>query len=104
MILAIITALVLLYGVIYPNLSVFITSLHRDGVWTFANYREALSQRVVLEAIINSVGISLATVGLCGAIGIPLAFLFETYTFPGRRFFAVLAALPLVLLLPSLAK
>jgi iron(III) transport system permease protein len=97
LILAIITALVLLYGVIYPNLSVFITSLQRDGVWTFANYREALSQRVVLEAIVNSVGISLATVGLCGAIGIPLAFLFETYTFPGRRFFAVLAALPLVL-------
>jgi iron(III) transport system permease protein len=97
LILAFVTALVLLYGIIYPNLAVLVTSLQRGGSWTLANYTEALSQRIVLEALLNSVVLSLGTVALCAAIGIPLAFLFETYMFPGRRFFAVLASLPLVL-------
>lgn len=97
LLLAILTGIVLLYGIVYPNLAVVLSSLERSGAWTLANYREALSQRIVIEALINSVGLSVATVLLCALVGLPLAFLFERYTFPGRRFFAVLAALPLVL-------
>ena len=96
-VLLVITLLVLLYGVIYPNLFVVGTSLQRDGGWTFANYREVLSQSIVLEAILNSIGLSVFTVLLCAIIGVPLAFLFERFDFPGRRVFAALAALPLVL-------
>lgn len=92
-----VTAIVLLYGVIYPNVSVVISSFQRAGNWTLANYSEALSQRIVIEAIINSFGLSLATVLFCAIVGVPLAFLFERFTFPGRRLFAALAALPLVL-------
>jgi len=92
-----ITAVVLLYGVIYPNLSVVITSFQRAGNWTLANYREVLSQRIVIEAIVSSLGLSVGTVLLCAIVGVPLAFLFERFTFPGRRLFAALAALPLVL-------
>src|SRR5215211_7157229 len=92
-----ITALVLIYGVIYPNLSVLISSFQRAGSWTLANYREVLSQRSVIEAIASSLGLSIGTVLLCALVGVPLAFLFERFTFPGRRFFAALAALPLVL-------
>lgn len=62
-----------------------------------ANYREVLFQPNVLEAIFNSLLLSVSTVGLCAIVGVPLAFLFERYTFPGRRLFAALAALPLVL-------
>ncbi|MFL5402189.1 MAG: ABC transporter permease, partial [Gemmatimonadales bacterium] len=40
---------------------------------------------------------SVATVILAGAIGIPLAFLFARYDFPGRRILAGLVALPAVL-------
>jgi iron(III) transport system permease protein len=69
----------------------------RGGSWSLANYRDLLSQRVVLEATINSVVLSVATVLLCALIAVPLAFLFERYSFPGRRIFAALAALPLVL-------
>ena len=97
MALFLITAVVLLYGVIYPNLSVVINSFQRDGTWTFANYREILSQQIVLEAIVSSLGLSIATVFFCALVGVPLAFLFERFTFPGRRLFAALAALPLVL-------
>jgi iron(III) transport system permease protein len=92
-----VTAVVLVYGVIYPNLAVVATSFQRAGVWTLANYRELLSQRNVLEAIVNSLGLSIGTVLLCALVGVPLAFLFERFTFPGRRVFAALAALPLVL-------
>src|SRR5215212_5214464 len=96
-VLFLITAVVLVYGVIYPNLSVLITSFQRAGSWTLANYREVLSQRIVLEAIVSSVGLSIGTVLFCAMVGVPLAFLFERFTFPGRRLFAALAALPLVL-------
>lgn len=95
--LLLIAVMVLTYGVIYPNLSVVATSFHRDGNWTLANFREVLSQRIVIEAILNSIGLSFTTVLLCSIVGVPLAFLFERFTFPGRRLFAALAALPLVL-------
>ena len=95
--LLLITAIILIYGVIYPNISVVISSFQRDGSWTLANYREILSQGIVIEAIVSSVGLSIGTVLFCALVGVPLAFLFERYTFPGRRLFAALAALPLVL-------
>jgi len=91
------TAVVLLYGVIYPNFHVVVASLQRDGSWSLANYSQALSQSIVLESIVASVGISVLTVLFCAAVGIPLAFLFERYTFPARKLFATFAALPLVL-------
>ncbi len=92
-----ITAVVLLYGVVYPNLHVLTASLQREGGWTLANYRDAFSQSIVVEAVFASIGLSLLTVAFCALIGVPLAFLFERYTFPARRLFATLAALPLVL-------
>ena len=92
-----ITILVLIYGVIYPNLFVVATSLQRDGSWTLANYREVLSQGIVIEALLNSIVLSIGTVLFCALVGVPLAFLFERFDFPGRRLFAALAALPLVL-------
>jgi iron(III) transport system permease protein len=97
LLLFLITAVVLIYGVIYPNLHVVIASLQKDSGWSLANYREVLSQNIVLESIFASVGVSILTVLFCAALGVPLAFLFERYTFPARRLFAGLAALPLVL-------
>ena len=95
--LLLVTAIVLLYGVIYPNLSVVLNSFQRGGNWTLANYREILGQRIVIEAIISSLGLSVGTVVFCALVGVPLAFLFERFDFPARRLFAALAALPLVL-------
>ena len=97
LVLILVTSLVLLYGVIYPNLAVFTASFQQAGNWTLSNYRDALSQRIVIEAIFNSIVLSLLSVLFCALVGVPLAFLFERYTFPGRRIFAALAALPLVL-------
>jgi iron(III) transport system permease protein len=97
LILALIVFLVLLYGVVYPSLHVLTASLQVNGEWSFANYREILPQRAVLEAALTSIGVSVLTVLLCALVGVSLAFLFERYTFPARGVFAALAALPLVL-------
>lgn len=97
LLLILIVAVVLLYGVIYPNIHVVVASLEQNGGWSLASYTQALSQRIVLESILASVGVSILTVLFCAAVGVPLAFLFERYTFPARRLFATFAALPLVL-------
>lgn len=96
-ILWLVVGIVLLYGVIYPNLHVLMASLERGGSFSLDNFREALSQRSVLEAAWSSIALSLLTVFFCALVGVPLAFLFERYEFPARRAFAALAALPLVL-------
>lgn len=96
-ILFLIVALVLLYGIIYPNGHVFMAALQYDGRWSPANFIAVLSERTVIEAAFTSLAVSILTVVLCALVGVPLAFLFERYAFPGRRLFAALAALPLVL-------
>jgi iron(III) transport system permease protein len=95
--LALIVFVVLLYGVVYPNLHVLTASLQVNGEWSLGNFRDLLSQSTVLEAAVSSVVLSLLTVALCALVGVSLAFLFERYTFPARGLFATLAALPLVL-------
>ncbi len=56
--------------------------VHRPGEW---------------RALWASVWISVASVALAAAIGVPLAFLFERLQFPGRRVLGALVALPAVL-------
>src|SRR5260370_27322911 len=56
-----------------------------------------LSQRAVIESALTSIAVSILTVVFCSLVGVTLAFLFERYSLPGRRLFATLAALPLVL-------
>jgi iron(III) transport system permease protein len=95
--LVIISAVVLLYGVIYPSLHLLQISFRDGEHWSLANYTTVLSQSVVLESVATSVGISLLTVLFSALVGIPLAFLFERYRFPGQRVFAAFAGMPLVL-------
>jgi iron(III) transport system permease protein len=97
LILALFVFVVLLYGVVYPNLRVLTSALQVNGEWSLFNFRELLWQRAVLEAALTSIAVSLLTVLLCALVGVGLAFLFERYTFPARGLFSALAALPLVL-------
>ena len=97
LLLLVVAIVVIVYGVIYPNAAVVVSSFERNGYWTLANYSELLAQPVVLEAIVSSLGLSIGTVVLCAVVGVPLAFLFERFTFPARRLFAAIAGLPLVL-------
>lgn len=93
----VIVGLGLFYGVIYPCINLFIATLRHEGGWSLKNYTELLSQKVVLEAIWSTISLSLATVAGSALVGVSLAFLFDRYEFPGRRFFAAIVTMPIVL-------
>lgn len=94
--------LVLIAYVLYPSLRTFIESLQKDGTISLGNYQDFFVQesKTNLEALWNSFYISLLSVLVSALIGIPLAFIFNRYDFPGRSFFSSAAILPIVL--PSL--
>ncbi|MEP9407522.1 iron ABC transporter permease [Peribacillus frigoritolerans] len=94
--------LVLIAYVLYPSLRTFIESLQKDGTISLGNYQDFFVQesKTNFEALWNSVYISLLSVLVSALIGIPLAFIFNRYDFPGRSFFSSAAILPIVL--PSL--
>ncbi|MFD4818220.1 ABC transporter permease [Peribacillus butanolivorans] len=94
--------LVLVAYVLYPSLRTFFESLQKDGSISFGNYQDFFVQesKTNLEALWNSVYISILSVLASALIGIPLAIIFNRYDFPGRGFFSTAAILPIVL--PSL--
>jgi iron(III) transport system permease protein len=89
--------LLLLWLVLYPNLFVLGDSLRGEGEFTLTHYARFLRSGSELEALWNSVWISAASVVLSGLVGVPLAFLFSRYDFPGRRVLGALASLPVLL-------
>jgi iron(III) transport system permease protein len=95
--LAIAVLLLLLWLVVYPNLFVVLDSVRAGGEWTLAHYRRFFATPAEVEALWNSVWISTLSVLLSAAIGIPLAFLFSRYDFPGRRVLGALISLPVLL-------
>ena len=87
----------LLWLVLYPNLFVLWRSLVSDNRFTLAHYAAFFSSPSQMEALGNSLFISLGSVLLSALIGVPLAFVFHRFDFPGRRIFAALASLPVLL-------
>jgi iron(III) transport system permease protein len=65
--------------------------------WSLRHFEEFARRPDEWHALWASLWISLATVTLAAAIGVPLAFLFERAEFPGRRTLGALVALPVVL-------
>ncbi len=88
---------ILLWVVLYPHLFVVGDSIWIDGAVSLDGYREFFTTRAELEALWGSVWISLGSVILSALIGVPLAFLFTRFDFPGRTVFGALAALPVLL-------
>jgi iron(III) transport system permease protein len=89
-------ALLLLWLVGWPLLVTLAEALEAPR-WTLRHFAEFARRPEEWRALWASLWISLATVGLSAAIGIPLAFLFQRTEFPGRRVLGSLVALPVVL-------
>lgn len=87
----------LLWLVLYPNAYILVQSFIGAGALTFAHYIEFFGSASEREALWNSLWISGWSVVLSGLIGVPLAFLFYRFDFPGRKVFAALASLPVLL-------
>src|SRR6266542_2074429 len=77
--------------VLYPILLVAIDAAEGDARAAF------VSRPGEWRVLWASVWISVASVALAAAIGVPLAFLFEWLEFPGRKTLGSLIALPAVL-------
>jgi iron(III) transport system permease protein len=93
---SLVLTLLLAWLVCYPLLLTLAEALG-DPHWTLRYFAFFARRPDEWGALWASVWISLATVALSAAIGIPLAFLFETAEFPGRRLLGTLVALPVVL-------
>jgi iron(III) transport system permease protein len=90
-------AALLVWLVVYPQLFVLGDSFRVDGVFTLEGYQAFFTTRSEMEALWGSLWISVGTVILSALVGIPLAFLFTRFEFPGRTLFGALAALPVLL-------
>ncbi len=88
---------VLAWLVVYPLGLVLLESVRGPEGWTMEFVQQFGRRRHEWSALWGSVWISGVSVLLAGAIGIPLAFLFVRYDFPGRRVLSGLVALPAVL-------
>lgn len=89
------TALVLLYGVVYPNAGLVADSLAGSGA--LARYAAVLAESASRQAVVSSLGLSLATVAGCALVGVPLALLLDRVDLPARRVFAAIAVAPMLL-------
>lgn len=95
-------SLVLIGYVLYPSIETIIESFKSQDAFSFKNYEDFFGSKASanLEALWNSVWISILSVFFSALIGVPLAFIFNRYDFPGRKFFSTVAIMPIVL--PSL--
>ncbi len=87
----------LLWLVVYPLGLVAFESIRGPAGWTGEYFARFVRRPNEWQALWGSLWISAATVALAGLIGVPLAFLFSRYEFPGRRLLGGLVALPVVL-------
>jgi iron(III) transport system permease protein len=94
---AVIVFAVLIVGVLYPNIFTFISSFFPEGSFSFGPYLQFFMTPSGREALINSIGISVASVILSALIGVPLAFVFFRYDFRGRRTLRAAASAPVLL-------
>ncbi len=88
---AVALALLLVWLVVYPIMVVGAEAADGSAIRAF------VTRPGEWAALWASVWISLLSVVLAAAIGIPLAFLFEWFDFPGRKTLGALIALPVVL-------
>ena len=89
--------LVLFAYVVYPFYQTFTQSFSGDNA--LSNYKKffSLASPANLEALWNSVYISVISVITCAIVGVTMAFLLERYDFPGRRLLSILVLVPMAL-------
>jgi iron(III) transport system permease protein len=94
---ALLLALLLAWLVGYPLLLTLIEAFRGPSGWTGLYFQQFFQRPDEWLALWRSLWISLASVVLAAAVGIPLAFIFERAEFPGRRVLGAVAALPVAL-------
>lgn len=89
---------VLIAYVLYPMYKTFTQSvIDQEGSLSFTNYIKFFQTPANVEALYNSILISVLSVITSGIVGVTMAFLLNRYEFPGRRVLSVLALVPMAL-------
>jgi iron(III) transport system permease protein len=90
---------VLFCFVIFPNVQIVAQSFLSSGRFGFDNYSAFFSgaSAASMQALWGSVYVSLLTVVFSALIGVPLAYLFVRFDFPGKRLFSAVAITPIVM-------
>jgi len=88
--------LFLIYFVLYPLVHISISSFTLEGHFTYGIFKTALANYIVRRSILNSFLLGIAVVFSTSLIGIPLAFLFIRYIFPGKNILRSFFFLPLI--------
>ena len=88
---------ILVWLIAYPLALVLVHAVRGSDGWTLEFVRTFLARPTEWQALWDSLWISVASVALAALIGVPLAFLFARYDFPGRRILGAVVALPAVL-------
>ncbi len=85
--------------VLFPLGNMLWESVHIDGVFTVDNYLQTLDPRSSsnIEAVWNSVLVSILSVAFSGVVGVLFAFVFTQCDFPFRGIVSRVAVLPLAL-------
>lgn len=85
--------------VVYPLFKTFIDSVMVNGTFTLKKYGQFFDTANLsnLEALFNSIYISVLSVIFSGIVGVLLAFLVSRFEFPGRNLLSRLAVLPMAL-------
>ena len=81
---------------VFPLGQVVYRAFFFGGAFSTAVFKAIAGNLVVRESVINSLVLSFLTVGAATLIGLPLAFLFSRYTFPGRDILRPLFFLPML--------
>lgn len=91
--------LILLAYVIYPLYKTFMQSVFGENGFTMENYARFFNpeSNANMEALFNSVYISIISVITCAVVGVTMAFLLERYDFPGRKILSILVLVPMAL-------
>ena len=85
--------LLLIWTVVYPNVTVVLGSFEQGLEY----WRRFAASPTDMEALRNTLVVSLGSVVAALVIGLPLAFLLSRYEFRGRRILSVVATLPAAL-------
>ena len=83
--------------VVYPLLAVFVQAFSEGAGLTIGKIHEVFTQPNIIEAVVNTLIISLLTVVFAGSIGVTLAWLIARSNMPLKRLFDPLNMIPFYL-------
>ncbi|MBM0236920.1 iron ABC transporter permease [Micromonospora sp. ATA32] len=87
--------LVLWGYVVQPMLATFMETVGPDGIDNYSSFLSGTG--VARSSLITSLGISAASVLLCGVVGVAMAFLLKRFSFPGGRLIEAIILVPAAL-------